>query len=160
MRHFRDLVPIWDSGGLTMRRTRKDWRHSEYDRFRRRHPWWDHVVIAAIGAVMGVVLFLGVGSWIAFDYYDPAHVSSIQCTVKSAKAGQTSFHGTTISVNTSDCGWLLYMGPIDQDNPGRTAAKLKQGGRYEFEIGDASRKFASITRVVGQDPGVYAFRRV
>lgn len=142
-----------------------DWRHgkqkdNEYA-WTRRHP----ILGKAVGGIMALIpvaiIVMILGSWIAFDFYDPGHTTPVECTVARADAGEGRFVGNIVAVDTSDCGDLeLRGGGSTQAQPQQLESRLQRGHRYRFQMGVASHKFEPFVRFMRSTPNVYSFREV
>lgn len=141
-----------------------DWRHgSQRDKYvwADRHPILSKIEAGLIGLVGLAIIVIILGSWVAFDIYDPGHTTPVECTVARADAGEGRFVGNIVAVETLDCGDLeLRGGGSTKAQAQQLASRLQRGHRYRFQMGAASHKFEPFVRFMRSTPNVYSFQEV
>lgn len=121
------------------------------------------VILMLIAMALITVLVLG-GSY-AWKAYDRAHVISVTCTVAAAEGAigsSTSGKGIgssfdQVAIMTKECGPLILRRGVTADNKDAIAARLKAGGRTDFEIGAASFRFREFLALVRERVIVFGF---
>ncbi|MCQ1955186.1 hypothetical protein NNX39_01525 [Arthrobacter sp. zg-Y826] len=112
-----------------------------------------------------LVLALTVGPWVITSY-DDDHRVRMECTVTDAEGGTYSPAGRSVGsrpeliIRTSDCGTLSLIHEFDQAANEVMAAELAQGGRFEFELGQATRTLMGFFDVIGMTPVVSSYEKV
>lgn len=119
-------------------------------------------ILPAFGVL---VLALTVGPWV-INSYDDDHRVRMECTVIDAEGGTYSGAGRNVGsrpgliISTSDCGTLSLIHESDQAANELMAADLAQGGRFEFELGQATRTLMGFFDVIGMVPVVSSYEKV
>jgi hypothetical protein len=113
--------------------------------------------------VLGPLALL-IGGPLALVAYDKSHLTSIDCTVVSAKTavGSTrSSKGIGNSMNQvsikTNCGEFLLEAGVTAANRSEIAQQLDRGGLYRFDIGEGSWKLRSLLEAVRIARVVYRY---
>lgn len=124
--------------------------------------FWGTVSILAV-----VILLSSVGAW-ALGAYDDGHRDRIECTVTGAVAddgnpmGRRSWSTPAVEISTSDCGALVFTGGSGKDAENAIAEELAQGGRFSFEMGQATRSLSGFFDAAGISwrPEVLSYQKI
>lgn len=128
---------------------------------RRDRLFWGSCLLVFLVAV-AVLLIL---PWVAIAY-DQGHRVAIVCTVTDAEG--TTSNGTArvpasepgVYITTSDCGALTLKEGVAESNRDDVAAELAQGGRFSFEIGEATQNLRWLTDPIAITPEVWGYQKV
>ena len=120
------------------------------------------------GIILGALAvgFLVLGGPAISRAYDESHRVLIECTVTDAEGGVSSASArgaaswSRVLITTSDCGDLIMTAGVTKSNRDDIAAELAQGGKFAFEIGQATQAFRWLSGIVGVAPDVWSFERV
>lgn len=98
--------------------------------------------------------------------YDDRHRDRIECNVTDPKGeddnplGRRSWSTPEVKISTSDCGSLLFVpGPGDAAY-GAIAEELAEGGRFSFEMGQATRALQGAINAIGMTPEVLSYQKI
>ncbi|UWX97482.1 hypothetical protein N2K95_01955 [Arthrobacter zhaoxinii] len=114
---------------------------------------------------LGVIGSMLIGPVVVMNV-DKGHRGWIECTVTDAKGGKAAGNRRghnrywQVLVETSDCGTLKLREGITEANNQDVAAELAPGGRFRFEIGEATRKIRWLTDPISVIPKVWTFQRM
>ena len=128
--------------------------------------WKSNLAFWGILPTFGVLfLALTVGPFV-INAYDDDHRVRMECTVTDAEGGTYSGAGRNVGsrpeliIRTSDCGTLTLIHEFDQAANDEMASELAQGGRFEFELGQASHTLMGFFNVIGMAPAVSSYDKV
>ncbi|QWC10446.1 hypothetical protein KKR91_01965 [Arthrobacter jiangjiafuii] len=98
--------------------------------------------------------------------YDDSHRDRIECNVTDAIAeddnprGRRSWATPDVMISTSDCGTLSLVHGSGKTANDAMAEELAQGGKFEFEMGAATRALQGFFDSVGMKPEVLSYRKI
>lgn len=114
---------------------------------------------STLGMIVLVGLFIIVGLPALFTY-DRNNLDSIVCTVSSVEEEVGPRTGTSILINTQECGQLRFSDGVTSENWKSVADNLKADSHYEFQIGKISKAAMSFAESIGWSVSVWSFREL
>jgi hypothetical protein len=114
-------------------------------------------------STLGMIVFLGlfiIVGLTALFAYDRSNLDSIVCTVSSVEDEVGPRTGTSILINTQECGQLRFSDGVTSENWKSVAENLKPDSRYEFQVGKISKVAMSIAGSIGWSVSVWSFREL
>ena len=114
-------------------------------------------------STLGMIVFLGLFFVVGFPAlfsYDRKNLDSIVCTVTSVGEEIGPRTGSSILINTQECGQLAFSDGVTSENWKSVAENLKPDSRYEFQVGKISKAAMSIAGSIGWSVSVWSFREL
>lgn len=113
--------------------------------------------ILGIIVLLGLLIIVGLPALFA---YDRNNLDSIVCTVSSVEEEVGPRTGTSILINTQECGQLRFSDGVTFENWKSVAENLELDSRYEFQVGKISKAAMSIAGSIGWSVSVWSFREL
>ena len=114
-------------------------------------------------STLGMIVFLGLFFIVGFPAlfsYDRNNLDSIVCTVTSVEEEVGPRAGSSILINTQECGRLNFSVGVASENWETVAENLKPDHSYEFQVGEISKAAMSLAESIGWSVSVWSFREL
>ncbi|MBP3042900.1 hypothetical protein KKR91_07755 [Arthrobacter jiangjiafuii] len=133
---------------------------------KRQRSFLSNLVFWGTVSIFGVIILLMSVVPLTLGAYDDNHRDRIECNVTDAKGddnnpmGRRSWSTPDVTISTSDCGTLLYVPGSGEAANDAIAAELAEGGRFSFEMGQATRALQGVFDAIGMTPEVLSYQKI